>query len=86
MAIRFDTRTLTALSLWKNLDTLTHGYVTGIEPGTGLCYPVTIEREQGRVKQLAVGQSVIFSLSYHVLHGQEEITAIEREIESMQDD
>lgn len=86
MAIRFDTKTLPALSLWKNLDTLTHGYVTGIEPGTGFCYPVTIEREQGRVKQLAAGQSVTFSLSYHVLHGKEEITAIESEINAVQAD
>ena len=33
------------------------GYVTGIEPGTSYAYPVTIEREQKRVKQLQPGAS-----------------------------
>ena len=51
-SIQFDTRQLPVLTLWKNTDTLKQGYVTGIEPGTSYAYPVTIEREQKRVKQL----------------------------------
>ncbi|WP_414501765.1 aldose 1-epimerase family protein [Zymobacter sp. IVIA_5232.4 C2] len=84
VAIAFDTRTLPVLSLWKNTDTLKHGYVTGIEPGTGFCYPVTVEREQGRVKSLAAGESVDFNVIYTLLHGADDIAHVEREVEEIQ--
>lgn len=86
MAIRFDTRVLPYLSLWKNLDTLAHGYVVGVEPGTCFCYPVTIEREQGRVRSLAGGASVVFALTYQVLNGKDEIDALADEVQQIQGD
>lgn len=67
-SIRFDTRQLPVLTLWKNTDTEKQGYATGIEPGTSYAYPVTIEREQKRVKQLAAGESTQFDLTYTLLH------------------
>ena len=60
-SIQFDTRQLPVLTLWKNTDTEKQGYVTGIEPGTSYAYPVTIEREQKRVKQLQPGASTQFA-------------------------
>ncbi len=67
-SIQFDTRQLPVLTLWKNTDTVKQGYVTGIEPGTSYAYPVTIEREQKRVKQLQPGASAQFDLTYTLLH------------------
>ena len=66
-SIEFDTHQLPLLTMWKNTDTLKQGYVTGIEPGTNYAYPVTVEKEQGRVKQLAPGQSTTFELTYTLL-------------------
>lgn len=72
-SIQFDTRQLPVLTLWKNTDTEKQGYVTGIEPGTSYAYPVTIEREQKRVKQLQPGASTQFDLTYTLLHSSEQV-------------
>lgn len=85
-AIQFDTQQLPLLTLWKNTDTLKQGYVTGIEPGTNYAYPVTIEREQKRVKQLAPGASATFDLTYTLLHNSEQVNAVEKRIQAIQGD
>ncbi|WP_413739413.1 aldose 1-epimerase family protein [Sodalis sp. RH14] len=83
-SIQFDTRQLPVLTLWKNTDTVKQGYVTGIEPGTSYAYPVTIEREQKRVKQLQSGASTQFDLTYTLLHGKEQVADVEKKIAAIQ--
>ncbi|HBC82912.1 MAG TPA: DUF4432 domain-containing protein [Escherichia sp.] len=83
-AIQFDTRQLPMLTLWKNTDTVKQGYVTGIEPGTNYAYPVTIEREQKRVKQLEPGASTQFDLTYTLLHSSEQVADVEKKIAAIQ--
>jgi len=83
-SIQFDTRQLPVLTLWKNTDTLKQGYVTGIEPGTSYAYPVTIEREQKRVKQLQPGASTQFDLTYTLLHNQDQVKEVENRIATIQ--
>ncbi|MEL9736822.1 DUF4432 family protein, partial [Escherichia coli] len=83
-SIQFDTRQLPVLTLWKNTDTLKQGYVTGIEPGTSYAYPVTIEREQKRVKQLQPGASTQFDLTYTLLHSSEQVADVEKKISAIQ--
>jgi len=85
-SIQFDTRQLPMLTLWKNTDTLKQGYVTGIEPGTSYAYPVTIEREQKRVKQLQPGASTTFDLTYTLLHSSEQVNDVEKRIKGIQGD
>lgn len=85
-SIQFDTQQLPLLTLWKNTDTLKQGYVTGIEPGTNYAYPVTIEREQKRVKQLTPGASATFDLTYTLLHNSEQVNAVEKRIQAIQGD
>lgn len=85
-SIQFDTRQLPVLTLWKNTDTVKQGYVTGIEPGTSYAYPVTIEREQKRVKQLQPGASTQFDLTYTLLHNKTQVADIEKKIASIQGD
>ena len=83
-SIQFDTRQLPVLTLWKNTDTVKQGYVTGIEPGTSYAYPVTIEREQKRVKQLQPGASTAFDLTYTLLHSSEQVADVEKKIAAIQ--
>ena len=83
-SIQFDTRQLPVLTLWKNTDTLKQGYVTGIEPGTSYAYPVTIERQQKRVKQLQPGASAQFDLTYTLLHSPQQVKEVESRIASIQ--
>lgn len=85
-SIEFDTRQLPVLTLWKNTDTLKQGYVTGIEPGTSYAYPVTIEREQKRVKQLQPGESTRFDLTYTLLHDSKQVADVEKKISNLQGD
>ncbi|MCV9878981.1 aldose 1-epimerase family protein [Brenneria izbisi] len=84
VSIEFDTRQLPLLTLWKNTDTVQQGYVTGIEPGTNYAYPVTIEREQGRVKQLQPGQSTEFELTYNLLDSADAVQRTEQKVQAIQ--
>lgn len=84
VSIAFDTRQLPLLTLWKNTDTEKQGYVTGIEPGTSYAYPVTIEREQGRVKQLPPGQSAVFELTYSLLGNADAVRKAEQQVNAIQ--
>ncbi|MDR7343701.1 hypothetical protein J2X14_002121 [Pantoea alhagi] len=85
-AIEFDIQQLPLLTLWKNTDTLKQGYVTGIEPGTNYAYPVTIEKEQGRVKQLQPGQSQAFTLTYTLLKDAQAVQKVEQRVKTLQGD
>ncbi|ATA26062.1 DUF4432 domain-containing protein [Brenneria goodwinii] len=84
VSIEFDTHQLPVLTLWKNTDTEKQGYVTGIEPGTSYAYPVTIEREQGRVKQLQPGQSTVFELTYSLLSSADAVQKTEQRVKAIQ--
>ena len=82
--ISFNTNQLPVFSLWKNTDTLKQGYVTGLEPGTSFAYPVTVEREQKRVRQLEPGQSTEFTLVYSLLSDKKSVEQYEAQIKSIQ--
>ncbi|WP_428242936.1 aldose 1-epimerase family protein [Gynuella sp.] len=84
VAVKYDTRQLPVLTLWKNTDTVKQGYVTGIEPGTSYAYPRQIEREQGRVKTLAGGAMQSFDLEYHVLTSSSSVKRVRQEIKKIQ--
>jgi len=86
VSIQFDTQQLPVLTLWKNTDTLKQGYVTGMEPGTSYAYPVTVEREQKRVKQLEPGASTAFDLTYTLLHNADQVAVVEKRISTIQGD
>ncbi|WP_042861663.1 aldose 1-epimerase family protein [Dickeya sp. NCPPB 3274] len=86
VSIAFDTHQLPLLTLWKNTDTLKQGYVTGIEPGTNYAYPVTIERQQGRVKKLQPGQSTTFELTYSLLSSPTAVQQTEQKVKAIQGD
>ncbi|ROR08891.1 aldose 1-epimerase family protein [Erwinia sp. JUb26] len=83
-SIEFDIKQLPLLTMWKNTDTQKQGYVTGIEPGTNYAYPVTIEKEQGRVKQLQPGKSTEFTLTYSLLKDASAVQQVEQRVQKIQ--
>lgn len=84
VSIEFNTQQLPCLSLWKNTDTEKQGYVTGIEPGTNFAYPMTIEREQNRIKTVAPGETVEFEVKYNALLNKQAIENTKEEINHIQ--
>lgn len=82
--MEFNVKQLPVLSLWKNTDTLKQGYVTGIEPGTSFAYPVTIERKQGRVKQLQPGEQTEFTITYSLLTNNNDVNNYQQRINNIQ--
>jgi Domain of unknown function (DUF4432) len=75
-SIRFSTRELPYLTLWKDTAAKEDGYVTGIEPGTGFPNNRRIERKFGRVPKLAPGASQTMTLDFAVQINAQEIAAI----------
>ena len=81
--MNYDTQSLPFFTLWKNTDTESDGYVTGLEPATGFPYNRSVERGEGRVPQLEPGRSVKFSLNFELLETSAQIESTEKEIAEM---
>ena len=71
--MRFDTKGLPYMSLWKNEISAKAGYVTGLEPGTGFPNPRPVERAAGRVPKLQGGGSYHVHLTIAALTGKAEV-------------
>ncbi len=84
VALRFNVRQLPVLTLWKNTDSASDGYVTGIEPGTCYAYPRRIEREQGRLATIGAGEIRNFDIEYRVLGTATDVQRAEAEIAAIQ--
>jgi hypothetical protein len=83
-SVRFSTKELPYLTLWKNTGAEADGYVTGIEPGTNYPNKRIVERKAGRVPKLDGGASHRMSLVFGLHSGAVEADAIVREIEGLQ--
>lgn len=85
-SMRYDTRELPYLTLWKNTAALEDGYVTAIEPGTNYPNNRRIERKHGRVPELSPGESYYMTLDFAVLTGKTEVAQVAQEISKLQGD
>ena len=85
VAMRYDTSTLPAFNLWKNTDTLSDGYVTGLEPATGFPFNRSVERRNHRLPRLGAGETVEFDVAFEVLENASEVGACREHIERLQD-
>ena len=83
-SIRYDTRQLPFLSLWKNTAAMEDGYVTGIEPGTNYPNNRRVERKHGRVPELSPGESHFMTLDFSILLGTSEVAQVAKEISTLQ--
>ena len=84
--VRHQTASLPFFNLWKNTDTESDGYVTGLEPSTGFPFNRSLERKMGRVPVLAAGQSVTFQVEIVALENSQQVSAVQDTIESIQAD
>lgn len=83
-AIEFNVKELPYITLWKNTDTEKQGYVTGIEPGTNYAYAASIEREQGRIRQVEPGKTIHFEVKYSALMNKQAVDTVKKAIADIQ--
>ncbi|MGO9110406.1 MAG: aldose 1-epimerase family protein [Thermoguttaceae bacterium] len=67
VGLKFNTRQLPCLSLWKNRESSCDGYVTGLEPATNFPNIKAFEKQMGRVVELGPGQSRSFAVELEPL-------------------
>jgi hypothetical protein len=73
VSLAFSVKDLPFVTLWKNTNLETEGYVTGLEPGTNFPSNRRIERAHGRVPKLAPGESHTAAIDF-TIHGNAEET------------
>ena len=81
---RFNKRQLPYFTLWKNLQAASDGYATGLEPGTNLPNTKSFEKKQGRVIELAPGESRHFQLTLEVLANRNAVLTAEKAVAELQ--
>ena len=81
--MRFDTKGLPYMSLWKNEVSAKSGYVTGLEPGTGFPNPRPWERAAGRVPKLKGGESYRVHLTIAALTSKSDVDRAAAEIKAL---
>jgi hypothetical protein len=83
-SMRFSTRQLPYVTLWKNTNAVEEGYVTGLEPGTGFPYNRRVERKFGRVPKLGPHGEVRFAIDFAVHSGKDEVGRAAAEVARIQ--
>lgn len=84
VSMEFDVDQLPCFSLWKNAAAIADGYVTGLEPGTGFPNPRRVEREAGRVPQLAPGETRRFILDFAIQKNRAQVASVAAGIDRIQ--
>ena len=81
--MRFDTKGLPYMSLWKNEISAKAGYVTGLEPGTGFPNARPVERTAGRVPKLQGGGTYQVHLTIAALPAKADVDRAAAEIQAL---
>jgi hypothetical protein len=84
VSLHFNTRQLPRFILWKSPQMEADGYVTGFEPAVNYPNPRSFEKQQGRVVQLAAGESRRFELALQAHADAPAVAAAEAEIARLQ--
>lgn len=84
LGVRWDAASLPLFNLWKNTAAIEDGYVTGLEPATGFPRFRAREREAGRVRILAAGDSVTMNLALEALDSPQRVASFLKEIDRIQ--
>lgn len=84
--VRYNTKQLPYLTIWKNTASEADGYVTGIEPATGYPFNRMVERKFGRVPKLGPGKTRRFTLDFDVLHNATAVKEAIGEVNAIQGD
>ena len=83
-SLRYKADTLPCFTQWKNTVAEVDGYVTGLEPGTGYPNPRGFEEQQGRLVQLAAGETVEFALKIDASNSEDQLSIWADEIAKQQ--
>lgn len=84
VGLKFNVQQLPWFVLWKNMRMPEDGYVTGLEPALNLPNPSSFEREKGRIRRLAPGESVRFEIAFEAYNQASEVEAAAAAIEGLQ--
>lgn len=84
LGVRWNAASLPYFNLWKNTAAIEDGYVTGLEPATGFPRFRGREREAGRVRLLAAGESVTMNLALEVLDSPQGVASFAKKIDRIQ--
>lgn len=83
-SVHFDTRTLPAVTFWKNTAAVEDGYVLGLEPATGFPNTKSFEEQQHRVVRLQGGESRCLRLKLEPHLDRESVEAARSRIRALQ--
>ena len=81
VSLGFNLRQLPVFSLWKNTDTQSQGYVTGLEPGTSFSYNRSYQRALHLVPTIGPQEERHFDITYTLLAGK---VAVDKALEQVQ--
>jgi len=84
VSLAFEKRQLPCFALWKNTQSESDGYVTGLEPATNFPNLKGFERKQGRVVVLPPGAKHTARLDIEVHSTREAVAAVEKSIAGLQ--
>jgi len=85
VSLAFNVQQLPVFSLWKNTDTLGHGYVTGLEPGTSFAYNRSYQRALNLVPTVGPKEERHFDITYTLLAGEFAVDRALHKVENIQD-
>ena len=84
VSMTYSVKALPCLTMWKNIQSIENGYVTGIEPATNYPNLRSFERKQGRVPVLQGGKTFDAEVAMHVLTTKAEVDAALQRIQKLQ--
>jgi galactose mutarotase-like enzyme len=84
VSMTFLVRELPCVTLWKNTNAVSEGYVTGLEPGTGFPNNRRIERKFGRVPKLPPSESYSAKIDFTIHVNAEEVAEVSNRIDALQ--
>tara|TARA_R110002111_G_scaffold100976_4_gene156429 strand:- start:1485 stop:2666 length:1182 start_codon:yes stop_codon:yes gene_type:complete len=78
--VSYKKESLPCFTLWKNTQTESGGYVTGLEPGITFPNFRSVEREQGRLRELSSGESYETEFRISILNNSDSVDEIRQKI------
>ncbi|MFK8111272.1 MAG: aldose 1-epimerase family protein [Rubripirellula sp.] len=86
LGVTFNTTGLPRFVLWKNTAAESDGYVTGLEPASNFPNERSYEEKQGRVVELAGGETASFRVTLLPLTSADDVKKLSSRIKTLQGD
>ncbi len=86
LGVTFKTSGLPRFILWKNTAARSDGYVAGLEPATNYPNTRSFEEKQGRVVEIAAGETKSFRVTLHPLTDAATVEEMSAKIRALEGD